>query len=201
MGVHWFSIFHSYQPNVWKEGHFQSSPLKGMSLASVNRKQGRVARTAAEEEKHMAQRKVSPKCVCEVIPGAQVETRPWRWLRNEKTEGYCDTRKWELGLEGVKKTGWRRGKTRVWRKKTKECRYGLQSLLRVTGGTEPVTRCPESIRVLIFSLTDALKLGMQWKFIYCFSTWTTSFPPPGSCCVQKRNTNKAYYTFVQFTAR
>lgn len=39
------------------------------------------------------------------------------------------------------------------------------------------THSLELIQVLIFSLKDIPSLGMGWKFIYCFSTWTTSFSP------------------------
>lgn len=70
----------------------------------------------------------------------------------KKAKGYCDTRKWELGLGGVKETGWRREKTRVWQKKTKECRYGLQSLLRVTGGTEPKSHAVQNRSECSFSV-------------------------------------------------
>lgn len=40
MGVHWFSIFHSSHPNVWKEGHFLSLPWRRWVWLPLKRKQG-----------------------------------------------------------------------------------------------------------------------------------------------------------------
>ena len=56
--------------------------------------------------------------------------------------------------------------------------WGLQGHWRHTHThTHTHTHSLELIQVLIFSLKDIPSLCTGWKFIYCFSTWTTSFSP------------------------
>lgn len=94
-------------------------------------------------------------------------------------------------VEKTEERGRSVGETRVWQEQKEKkwsmevyvCLFHLWSPLVFCEGheknnhTHTHTHSPELIQVLIFSLKDILGLGMGWKFIYCFSTWTTSFSP------------------------
>ncbi len=171
-----------------------------MSLASPEKEARRMTQNAEEEEKHvMAENKMAAKCVFFFVFfknwGEEREIETWHcgMIENEK-------RRIMTRISGT----WRNDGKNEWREpdgEKKRQEKGEEEMadrsvrllfpsLRFAGliwgslerqshtRRHTHTHCPELIQVLIFSIKDILRLGMGGKFIYCFSTWTTSFSPP-----------------------